>query len=148
MNNDEVVLNYNSIKEQYDVEVLQLIRRVENTSKSRGRHQSHLRFYLQCKRKEITPKGLKIKAQQKDPRSRRIIEKAQKALLNVRISEVVSRNNSLEKKKQTAIEDLQKKIPENLHKKILEINEKRQKTALEKSSETQKKKYQRNIKIC
>ena len=82
--------SYKTIKEQYDVDVLQLIRRFESTTKAKGRHLSHLRFYLQCKHKEVTPKGIKLKLQLKDPKSRKIVEKAQKALLNVRISEVVS----------------------------------------------------------
>ena len=52
--------SYKIIKEEYGVNVLELVRKYERISKTKGRYQSHLRFYLQCKHEELTPKGIKM----------------------------------------------------------------------------------------
>ena len=91
--------SYNQIREEYGIDVLQQIRTLENVSKKKGRFSGHLHFYLQCKHKDLTPKGIKIKAQMSGNEARKIIEKAEKALLNIRISEVVKKNNLLDLKK-------------------------------------------------
>ena len=109
---------YNQIKEEYGINALQQIRTLENTSKKKGRYTGHLHFYLQCKHKELTPKGVKIKAQMTGNEARKIIEKAEKALLNVRIGEVVKKNHLLDKKKEQIIRTLSEKLPEGLHKTI------------------------------
>ena len=119
--------NYNQIKEEYGVDVLQQIRIFENISRKKGRFSSHLHFYLQCKHKGLTPKGIKIKAQMTGNEARKVIEKAEKALLNVRISEVVKKNKLLDLKKNEAIRSLKEKLPERLHKELVEINEKKDK---------------------
>ena len=75
---------YTNIKQEYGVNVLDKIRKFERISKTKGRYQSHLRFYLQCKHEELTPKGIKIKSQMKNAEARHIIKKAEKALLNIR----------------------------------------------------------------
>ena len=136
--------NYNQIKEEYGIDVLQQIRTFESLSKKKGRFSGHLHFYLQCKHKDLTPKGIKIKAQMSGNEARKIIEKAEKALLNIRISEVVRKNNLLDFKKSKSIEALKEKLPDGIHSKIVEINEGRQKKELEKARERQKKKY-RNL---
>ena len=79
------VFNYKNIKEEYGINVLELVRRYERLSKTKGRYQSHLRFYLQCKHEELTPKGIKIRSQMQNADARIIIVKAEKALLNIRI---------------------------------------------------------------
>ena len=104
--------NYKQIREEYGINVLQQIRTLENISKKKGRYTGHLHFYLQCKHKDLTPKGIKIKAQMSGNEARKIIEKAEKALLNVRISEVVRKNNLLDLKKSRAVELLKEKLPD------------------------------------
>ena len=74
--------------------------------------------------------------------ARKIIEKAEKALLNVRIGEVVRKNHLLDLKKSQVVRTLSETLPEGLHKKIVKINEERQKKELEKARETQVRKYQ------
>ena len=133
--------NYHQIKEEYGTNVLQQIRTLESLSKKKGRYISHLHFYLQCKHKDLTPKGMKIKAQINGKEARKIIKQAEKALLNVRISEVVRKNKLLDQKKDEAIKTLREKLPVGIQKKIEEINEERQNKELEKSRERQKKKY-------
>ena len=53
--------NYRQLKEEYGFSVLGLVRRYEDISRTKGRYQSHLRFYMQCKHQDLVPKGLKIK---------------------------------------------------------------------------------------
>ena len=124
--------NYKQIREEYGINVLQQIRTLENISKKKGRYTGHLHFYLQCKHKDLTPKGIKIKAQMSGNEARKIIEKAEKALLNVRISEVVRKNNLLDLKKSRAVELLKEKLPDGIHKEITKINEEWQKNELDK----------------
>ena len=54
---------------------------------------------------------------------RKIVEKAEKALLNVRIGEVVRKNKLLDKKKNEAIGTLKDKLPERLHETLVKVNE-------------------------
>ena len=72
------VFNYKNIKEEYGINVLELVRRYERLSKTKGRYQSHLQFYLQCKHEELTPKGIKIRSQMQNADARIIIVKAEK----------------------------------------------------------------------
>ena len=73
--------NYNSIREEYGIDVLRKIREFEDISRTKGRYSSHPRFYLQCKHKELTPKGIRVRSQVDGPEAKKIIEKAEKALL-------------------------------------------------------------------
>ena len=139
----ETNLNYKRLYEEYGDDVRKLSKELENTMKANGRHQSHLRFYLQCKHEGLVPKGLKIKAQMKSNEARKIIVKAEKALLNVRISEVIRKKDTLERKKRRVSEELKRRIPTEIHTKLIEINERRQYKELKKSSERQKKKCKR-----
>ena len=139
--------NYRQIKEEYGIDVLQQIRTFENISKKKGRYVGHLHFYLQCKHKELVPKGIKIKAQMNGYEARKILEKAEKALLNIRIGEVVRKNKVLDKKKIEVNEALKEKLPERLHNRLMEINEERQKSELEKCRTRQKRKYKNLLEV-
>ena len=74
--------------------------------------------------------------------ARKIVEKAEKALLNVRISEVVKKGKILKYRENKAIEELKNKVPNGTVETLKKINEGRQKAECEKSSERQKKKFQ------
>ena len=137
--------NYKQIKDEYGIEAIQKIRTFESISKKKGRYVSHLRFYMHCKHGDVVPKGIKIKAQMKGNEARKIIEKAERALLNIRIGEVARKNKILDKRKEDAEKELERILPENIKSKIREINEERQERELKKSSEVQKKKYKRLI---
>ena len=50
-------LNYRQLKEEYGIDVLGLVRKYENISRTMGRYQSHLRFYMQCKNQVARYKG-------------------------------------------------------------------------------------------
>ena len=133
--------SYNKIKEEYGVHALKLLKYYEKVCRAKGRYASHLRFYLQCKHNNITPKGLRIKSPLNNRETRNIIEKAQKAILNTRISEVAKKNEILERKKKEIEEDIGRMFPENITRVVKDINEKRLKAELERSTESQKRKY-------
>ena len=122
--------SYNGIRNDHGTDVLKEVRRLESISKKKGRYVSHLRFHLQCKHLELTPKGLKLKSPVTGDAARKIIEKA---LLNVRISEIVKKKEFLEKRRIEITEDLKTKLPENIYEKITELNEKRTETEMKKS---------------
>ena len=97
-------LNYRQFRSEYGDNAFGLVRRFENISRTKGRYQSHLHFYLHCKHQEVTPKGIKIKSPMQNAEARQIVEKAEKALLNIRINEVVKKNKILEYRGEKAIE--------------------------------------------
>ena len=133
--------NYSYIRNEHGTDVLKQIRKLEYTSKKKGRYTSHLRFFMQCKHKDLIPKCLKLKTTVEGNEARKIIERAEKALLNISISDVVRKKNQLEKRKQDTISNLKTTLPNNLHENIINLNSKRENTELRKSSERQKKKY-------
>ena len=135
--------NYKDIREEYGIETIQKIRRFESISRTKGRYTSHLRFYLHCKHGGITPRGIKVKSQMKGNEARKIIEKTEKALLNIRIGEVARKNQVLDRRKEEIVKELEDILPERINEKIKEINEERENKEMKKSSETQRKKYQR-----
>ena len=69
--------NYYSIREEYGINVSRQIKEFEDISRTKGRYSSHLRFYLQCKHKELTPKGIRVRSQVNGPEAKKIIEKAE-----------------------------------------------------------------------
>ena len=135
-------LSYRQFRNEYGNNVLGLVRKFEGISRTKGRYQSHLRFYMHCKNQDLIPKGIKIKSQMQNAEARKIVEKAEKALLNVRISEVVKKSKILKYREEKAIEDLKKEIPEETVEMLKKINEGREKTECEKSSVRQKIKFQ------
>ena len=56
-------LSYRQLKEEYGYDALGLVRKFESISRTKGRYQSHLRFYMHCKNLELIPKGIRIKSQ-------------------------------------------------------------------------------------
>ena len=123
--------NCKQLKEGHGIDILRQIWMLENVSRSKGRYTSYLHFYMQCKHKDLTPKGIKIKSQMKNAEARQIIEKAEKALLNIRISEVVRKNNAIRKRETKLVEALQEPIPSGLKETLSELR---------RSSKSQKKK--------
>ena len=98
-------LSYIQFRNEYGDDAFGLVRKFENISRTKGRYQSHLHFYMHCKNHEVIPKGIKIKSRMQIAEARKIVEKAEKALLNIRISEVVKKNTvlNIEKKKPSKI---------------------------------------------
>ena len=106
---------YKNIKTIYGNKTLHTMRCLEAATKSLGRHESHLKFNLQCKHTDLIPKYVKISTKEKGNEARLIIYKAEKALLNIRISEVITNIHKLK----TKIEKMLRRITENHHKRTI-----------------------------
>ena len=107
--------NYSSIRNEHGTNVLKQIRNLEHTSKTKGRFTSHLRFFMQCKHMELTPKCMKLKTTVPGNDARKIIKRTEKALLNIKISEVIKKKDLLQQKIQKTCDSLKEKLPRNLH---------------------------------
>ena len=103
-----IKFNSSNIKQDYGIQVLQKIRRLEDISRKLGRQRAHQYFNLQCKHQELTPKSLRVRcnAVKDDPNSQKIIKKAEKDLLNNRISQTIKHRRFLEKTIQNQSKDL------------------------------------------
>ncbi len=130
------------IRNIYGDEAIHLIRRLENRSKGMGRYQSHLRFNLQCKHTETIPKSLKINFKGMDEASRNIIRKAEKALLNVRVSNVLANLDRLGKEIQHLCNKLKDTVTLPIYEWVLGNNQHYRTQAFNSSRDTQRKKYQ------
>ena len=115
--------NYRQFRNEYGDNVFGLVRKFENISRTKGRYQSHLRFYIHCKNEELIPKGIKIESQMQNAEARKIVEKAEKAFLDVRISEVVKKGKILKYREDKAIEELKNKVPNGTVETLKKINE-------------------------
>ena len=133
--------NYREIEQIYGVECKQKLRHYERTSRKVGRYTSHLHFNLQCKHNNVTPKHVKIQGKWRDEEERRIIRRAEKALLNKKIGEVVKRRNDLKRKQEEVKDQLKSILDENMFEEIVKVNLERQKTEEEKSRKKQRDKY-------
>ena len=133
---------YKDIKTIYGNETIHRIRSLETVTKSLGRHESHLKFNLQCKHTDIIPNNVKINSKEKNNEARVIIHKAERAILNIRISETITRINKLKITIRKYQETLQKTIAPELYTSIAGSNERRRTQAYNKARDTQKKKYE------
>ena len=132
---------YKDLKQDYGENLLHKIRVHEKLSKQAGRCSSHIRFNLQCKHTSVIPKNVRIKSQMKTPEAKRIIERAEKALLNLRITENNKTKVEIVSQKKRIENELTSCVPNELYKQIVENNNKKQRNELEKYSVNQKNKY-------
>ena len=135
------MFNYNNLRQQYDGNTLQKVRNHENLARKHGRYTSHLRFNLQCKHSNIIPKSIKIKAQTNSNEARNILHRAEKALLNLRISETIKKRNNIKNEKSKIESELNNTLPKQIMDQIIENNAKREHRELEKYTRTQRNKY-------
>ena len=99
---------------------------------------------MQCKHQNLTPKSIKIRCRgvQNDPNSEKIIKKAERELLNSRISQTIKHRKILEKDIQTISTDLTDTLDRELFQHIIQLNKGREQKELQAASERQKKKIQ------
>ena len=71
-----------------DRRIVQQFRTWEKLEKKIAAHRNHLHFTLHCKHHNVIPVSLRLKCAMKGRNAQNIIEKAQKGLLNERISEI------------------------------------------------------------
>ena len=128
------MLKNKEIIDTYGPEILLTIRKHEKLSRKVGRYKSHLKFCLQCKHCNVIPNGLKIKQQTSSERSRFIIKRTEKALLNLRIDENIMKLDKLKIDLIQITEELKSVIPDDLLSEIETLNKNREKTDHDKCS--------------
>ena len=133
----------NQIKNKYGIEMVKKIRTYEKISKKFGRHQAHLYFNMQCKHTDIIPGGLSIKHAGNSAQARKIIHQAEKALLNLRVGEIVRKKAEMLRQKQELDTYFQRTLAPELCSLVMEKNNKRRQKELVNSSKKQKNKYMR-----
>ena len=131
------------IREHYGTHILKNVRSFEEISRRYGRYCSHLHFNLQCKHQDVTPKSLRLTCVSESENARNIIKRAEKALLNDRISETVMKKKRLGQQKERLAETLQDTLTPNLYREVIEKNEARQQKEMKTSSQRQRNKYLR-----
>ena len=77
---------FNDIKNTYGKDCLDQIRLLETTGLKIARYRNHLRFNLHCKHNSVIPTSVKLKSSVGGSKAEAILRRAEKCLLNVRIS--------------------------------------------------------------
>ena len=75
------------IKEQYGASILSQCRKLEKTELKYARYTNHLQYSLRCLHNNLIPNDLCLKPKLQDPKSRKILDKASRLLLQNRIHE-------------------------------------------------------------
>ena len=133
MNTEQTSKNsFTYIKTHYGETILAKIRKLEKTMIKYSSDTNHLRFSLPCHHNKILPKDLQLKSRIKTERSKIILQRAGKLLLQVRIhiNHVIRDRlkNGIEQSKGKILQSitpeevhLVEKIHENLYKKSFDL---------------------------
>ena len=135
------LIKYTAIKEKYGNEVVRNIKCLEKLSKSLGRYNSHHRYNLHCKHNDVIPTYAKIKAQDDIHEVREILHKAEKAILNVHITIIIKKKESIKKQIQDIRSRIQGTVEQNEYETIIKLNAKAEGKEFNRSRDRQKKKF-------
>ncbi|XP_072033573.1 uncharacterized protein [Amphiura filiformis] len=91
---------HDSLRSDYGKDCLNNVRLLERNGKKIARFRNHLRFSLHCKHLDITPVSLRLSSTVKGNKANNILRSAERALLNVRVGQIVNKINNLNQEKQ------------------------------------------------
>ena len=132
---------FKTIKEQYGASTLSKCRQLEKTQLKLSRYTNHLRFSLRCLHNNLIPNDLYLKPKMQDPKSRKILDKASRLLLQNRIHE----NHNIRKTLQSSIEKTKWELSNTLNQEhlsyIQKIHNSTYQKELAKAKERQLKKF-------
>ena len=80
---------HHNIRINHGCDILKDVRNYEKLSRKIVRFRNHLRFNLHCKHQGVTPISLRLKSSCNNTEAQRIIQRAERQLLNTRISDTV-----------------------------------------------------------
>ena len=103
-----------NLKANYGSDILKKVRKWENSEQKLARFQNHLHFNLHCKHHHLTPTSLKLTRAVHGSRADQIIQKAERALLNIRISQMIARIDHLKQERRKARENTRDSLPRDL----------------------------------
>jgi hypothetical protein len=90
---------------------VKLVRDYENTAKKVASFKNHLRFSLHCKHHDVMPAGLRLASTVRGEKANKILHRAERSLLGVRIGQTVRRLDILEKKREVLKQEVSQKLP-------------------------------------
>ncbi len=131
------------ISNQFGKDCLDLVRKLEKTSRKLADYRNHLRFNLRCLHTKITPQSLWIKPLVKGHKAKKIIARAQKDLLNERIRQNNFTISVLTVESDRISECLRAQLPGCVYKEISEFIAHAQLTQHRVTKERQQGKYDR-----
>ena len=139
------MFKYKELKQEYGEQILQKVRKYEHLSVSKAKSNSHLLFNMHCKHHNVIPKSLKIKSPIDNAQARILINKTQKVMLNIRISETIEKQKYLNYEFVKVENELKNALPTDLFNLVKINNMERGKRVFENSATIQKKKFQNLI---
>ncbi|XP_072033196.1 uncharacterized protein [Amphiura filiformis] len=134
-----------NIRTDYGKDCLDNIRHLEKTGQKIARYRNHLRFSLHCKHQNITPVSLRLSSTVKGRKADNILRRAERALLNVRVGQIVNKINNLnqEKDRLESVIYSASELPSNVTAEIKTRTERSQVKEHELSKTRQKNKFSR-----
>ena len=142
MNTEQISKNdFTYIKTHYGETILAKIRKLEKTMIKYSTYTNHLRFSLHCHRNNILPKDLELKSRIETERSKIILQRAGKLLLQ----EWIHINHVIRDRLKNSIEQLKGKILESIAPKEFHLVEKIHENSYKKSFELIKKRHIRKF---
>ena len=138
MNTEQTSKNiFTYIKTHYGETILAKIRKLEKTKIKYSSYTNQLRFSLRCHHSKILPKDLQLKSRIKTERSKIILQRAGKLLLQERIHI----NHVIRDRLKNGIEQLKGKILESITPEEFHLVEKIHENSYNKSFELTKKRH-------
>ena len=142
MNTEQTSKNiFTYIKTHYGETILAKIRKLEKTKIKYSSYTNHLRFSLRCHHNKILPKDLQLKSRIKTERSKIILQRAGKLLLQERIHI----NHVIRDRLKNGIEQLKGKILESITPEEFHLVEKIHENSYNKSFDLTKKRHIRKF---
>ena len=133
--------NYLNFEHTYGKELRKRVRQLENEYRKLGRYCCHLHFNLQCKKNGVTPKHAKIPGTWRKEEDKRVIRRAERAILNNKIGEIVKKKQQLFKSIEGQQKEISSKVPRDLYEGLLKTNEERKRKEQERARIKQRDKY-------
>ena len=134
---------YNYIKENSGMETLKTVRKYEKTLKKLARYRNHLTFAIRCKSFHIQPKGLRLKCALRTPKTRSIVETAERKLLHEHIHGIVQTIRTLKNDSRGYEERLCTILSVDIFRTLKEKMDLRERSEYEKVKLRQKNKFSR-----
>ena len=116
-------------------------RKLEKTELKYARYTNHLRYSLRCLHNNLIPNDLHLKPKLRDPKSRKILDKAIRLLLQNRIREKHYIRKNLQPSIKQTTDNLSDTLTQEHFTKMQEIHSKTYKYELEKTKERQLKTF-------
>ena len=97
---------HSQIRCEYGQNSVKLVRDYEKTATKVARYRNHLRFNLHCKHHDVIPTSLRLQSNVRGSKAEKILRRAERQLLGVRIGDTVRKLKYLEEKKADFEEDV------------------------------------------